>query len=161
MAERIYSLSRLIPVEGVAGRARPATGDDVDLLAAWFDAFNTEAHPDDVEVTPEGYRERAAWSVSGGSRLMMLWEDEGGVVSMAGSAGPTPNGIRVGPVYTPPDKRGRGYASACTAELSRARLEQGYRFCFLFTDLSNPVSNSIYRRMGYEPVCDVDVYRFV
>jgi GNAT superfamily N-acetyltransferase len=33
------------------------------------------------------------------------------VYSMAGFGGKTPNGIRIGPVYTPPEHRGRGYGT--------------------------------------------------
>ena len=71
-----------------------------------------------------------------------------------GFGGPTPNGIRIGPVYTPPELRGRGYASALTAQVSQLQLDRGKRFCFLYTDLANPTSNAIYRRIGYERVCD-------
>jgi predicted GNAT family acetyltransferase len=56
--------------------------------------------------------------------------------------------------------RGRGYASALVASLTERLLAGGRRFCFLFTDLSNPTSNKIYQRIGYEPVADVDEYRF-
>lgn len=81
-------------------------------------------------------------------------------VAMAGVSGRTPSGARVGAVYTPPDRRRRGYASALVATLSQAQLDAGARFCFLFTDLANPTSNKIYQDIGYEPVCDVDEYRF-
>jgi predicted GNAT family acetyltransferase len=79
---------------------------------------------------------------------------------MAGYAGPTPHGIRIGPVYTPPGQRGRGYASACVARLSQDMLDAGRTYCFLYTDLTNPTSNHIYQQIGYEPVCDVAEYRF-
>ena len=79
---------------------------------------------------------------------------------MCGVGGPTPNGIRIGPVYTPPEFRGRGYASACVAAASQLQLDAGRRFCFLFADLSNPTSNHIYQEIGYEPVGDVDRYVF-
>ena len=81
-------------------------------------------------------------------------------VSMAGFGGRTPNGIRIGPVYTPPELRGRGYASALTAAITQRLLDGGLRFCFLFTDLANPTSNSIYQRIGYEPVSDIDLWTF-
>ncbi len=93
-------------------------------------------------------------------RVAYLWEDAGEVVALAGAAGPTPRGIRIGPVYTPPDRRGRGYASNLVAEVSRRQLAAGRSFCFLFTDLANPTSNHIYQTIGYEPVVDVDQYRF-
>jgi hypothetical protein len=95
-----------------------------------------------------------------GSRTWYLWDDEG-AVSVAASGGPTPNGIRIGPVYTPPELRRRGYASAVTAATSQAELDRGRRFIFLFTDLSNPTSNKIYQQIGYEPVIDVDQLTFV
>ena len=68
--------------------------------------------------------------------------------------------MRVGPVYTPPDGRRRGYAEAVTAAVTARALARGRRFCFLFTDLANPTSNGIYRRIGYRPVCDVDQWAF-
>ena len=80
---------------------------------------------------------------------------------MAGYAGPTPNGIRIGAVYTPPDLRRQGFASAVTASLSQHLLDQGRKFCFLFTDLLNPTSNKIYQQVGYRPVSDVDRYDFI
>lgn len=86
---------------------------------------------------------------------------DGGPASVAATGGPTPNGIRIGPVYTPPDRRRRGYASALTAATSQAELDKGRRFIFLFTDLANPTSNKIYRAIGYEPVIDIDQVSFV
>jgi predicted GNAT family acetyltransferase len=63
-------------------------------------------------------------------------------------------------VYTPPELRGRGYASALTAALTGTLLDGGRRCCFLFTDLANPTSNRLYERIGYERVADVDEYTF-
>jgi uncharacterized protein len=98
--------------------------------------------------------------LQGGDDALWLWED-GEPVSMAGHTGPTPHGIRIGPVYTPPDLRGRGYAGALVGEVTRHLLdEEGFRFCFLFTDLSNPTSNRLYERLEYRPVRDVLNYRF-
>ena len=90
----------------------------------------------------------------------LLWEDGGEPVSAAGWGGPTPNGIRIGPVYTPPELRGRGYATALTAELSQRLLDEGRRFCFLFTDLANPTSNGIYERIGYVRVAESAMVAF-
>src|SRR5919198_743379 len=89
----------------------------------------------------------------------VLWED-GDPVSLAGYGGATPNGMRIGPVYTPPELRGRGYASALVGEISAKLIGEGQRFCFLYTDLSNPTSNRLYQRLGYERVCDSAEYRF-
>ena len=93
-------------------------------------------------------------------RVAYLWEDAGEVVAFAGVGGQTPRGIRIGPVYTPPDRRGRGYASNLVAAVTQLQLDSGRRFCFLFTNLANPTSNHIYQAIGYAPVVDVDLYRF-
>ena len=89
-----------------------------------------------------------------------LWEDDGTEVSLSGYGGRTPNGIRIGPVYTPLPYRGSGYATALVAAQSRWLLSEGRQFCFLYTDLSNPTSNAIYRRIGYEQVAESSEYGF-
>lgn len=82
------------------------------------------------------------------SGALYLWED-GEPRSMAGEVAQTPHGARIGYVYTPPERRGRGYASACVAGLSQRVLASGRRSCFLYTDLSNATSNALYQRIGY------------
>jgi len=135
---------------------RLATAADRDLIADWLAAFAVEALG--AQDTSPRHEIADRW-IDVPDRRMYLWED-GGVVSLCGVSGETPHGIRVAPVYTPPELRGRGYASACVAAVSQAQLDAGRRYCFLFTDLANPTSNHIYRAVGYEPVCDVDEYRF-
>lgn len=82
-------------------------------------------------------------------------------VSMARKAGNTPNGSFINFVYTPPHLRRNGYATECVAKLSKQILEEGKKFCFLFTDLANSTSNSIYQKIGYRPVIDLDQYKFL
>jgi uncharacterized protein len=156
MASRIYRLTRVKPPRPVPGRMRVATRVDSELIASWFRAFVIEAQPDHDDSL-EHAREAARYWIDGGA--LHVWED-GDVVAMAGAGGKTPNGIRVSAVYTPPERRRRGYASALVAALSQAQLDSGRRFCFLLTDLANPTSNKIYQDIGYEAVSDVDEYRF-
>jgi uncharacterized protein len=157
-AQRIYRLDRLRPVEGVEGRPRVATTEDRSLLIDWTRAFAEEALGE--EPSPASDTERVVDRRLGdpGSGFL-LWEEDD-PVSMAGWGGATPSGIRIGPVYTPPDRRRRGYGSAVTAALSAQQLAAGRRFCFLYTDLANPTSNKIYMDIGYEPVCDSVEYAF-
>jgi GNAT superfamily N-acetyltransferase len=82
-------------------------------------------------------------------------------VSMVRKAGKTPNGNFVNFVYTPPSLRRKGYATECVAKMSKLLLEEGNKYCFLFTDLSNPTSNSIYQKIGYRPVIDENHYKFL
>jgi predicted GNAT family acetyltransferase len=92
-------------------------------------------------------------------RDVFLWDD-GGPVSLAALGRRTPHGVSIGPVFSPQERRGRGYASACVAALSQRMLDQGWAFCTLFTDLGNPTSNKIYQAVGYRPVCDFTEIRF-
>jgi predicted GNAT family acetyltransferase len=156
LAERIFRAERVDPPEGVAGWMRPYADPDRELALRWIEAFVAEALPDDHPEPTAGTLERRLEEPEGG---FVVWEDAE-PVCLAGFGGPTPNGIRIGPVYTPPELRGRGYGSALTAALTQELLDRGRRFCFLFTDLANPTSNSIYRRIGYRPVADVDVWAF-
>jgi len=158
MQERIYQASTATPPTGVAGTMRAIRDDDHGLVRTWLSAFMIEAFPAGFERDPvEVVLRRRLNDPSGG---LVLWETGDGPVSLAGFGGLTPNGIRIGPVYTPPDQRGRGYASALVGSMTQMLLARGYRFCFLFTDLANPTSNSIYQRVGYIPVADVDEYLF-
>jgi predicted GNAT family acetyltransferase len=79
---------------------------------------------------------------------------------MAGVSRPAAGMVRVAAVYTPPDRRGRGYGGAVTAAVSRAALDGGATDVVLFTDLANPTSNALYQRLGYRPVEDRTVMEF-
>ena len=148
----IYALSTVLPIAEPKGHSRIATRDDRPLLIDWWNAFVIEAvHETDPDL--EEIRQAVDHRLGDPHGGFLLWE-AGEPVSLAGYGGRTPNGIRVGPVYTPPERRGHGYASALVAALSRERLAAGNRFCFLYTDLANPTSNAIYRRIGYEQVCE-------
>lgn len=79
---------------------------------------------------------------------------------MAAAGRKTRSGIAVNLVYTPKELRRRGYATSCVAALSQHLLDSGYKFCTLFADLANPISNSIYQKIGYRPIGDYDSYLF-
>ena len=150
----VYALHTVIPARKTRGVMRPAEHADRTLVLQWIEAFSTEVLH---ESRPEdsGRLERSVDArLAGGDAGFALWEANGRPVSLVGFSGPTPNGIRIGPVYTPPEHRGHGYGSALTAGVSAQQLAQGRRFCFLYTDLGNPTSNAIYLQIGYERVCD-------
>jgi predicted GNAT family acetyltransferase len=155
----VFALERVGDVSPAPGDAVVATPEDRDLLRRWLTDLAAEALPD-----PARFIDRLDRTLdtrfSGGHAGIWLWNVDGVFVSMSGYSGRTPNGIRIGPVYTPPEHRGHGYATTLVADQSRWLLEQGYRSCFLYTDLSNPTSNAIYERIGYERVADATEYRF-
>ena len=156
----IYALRAVVPPRPTTGSPRPATVADRPLLLDWWRAFAIEALGE-TEPDEEGIARNVDHKLRRPESGIALWEDEGRPVSAVGYGSPTPSGIRIGPVYTPRDRRGRGYASALTAHVSAAQLAAGRRFCFLYTDLANPTSNKIYVAIGYERVCDSVEYTFV
>ena len=130
--------------------------DDRGLLVSWLAAFAAEA----LNETDALRVQRNVDEWQRGARRYWLWTASSRPVSMAGAGGETPNGIRIGPVYTPPGDRGQGYATNLTAFVSQTVLDEGRRFCFLYTDLANPTANRIYQAIGYEPVGDAMMVAF-
>lgn len=160
MRQRIFRLDTLIPPRPSPGTWRFAEPRDRELLAAWRTAFSVEAAP--TQMNSEDSHSVADRWIRRAGRTIYLWQggEDGAPVAMAGAGGETPHGTRIGPVYTPPELRGRGYASNAVAAATRDQLANGRSFCFLYTDLTNPTSNKIYQQLGYQPVIDVDQYRF-
>jgi RimJ/RimL family protein N-acetyltransferase len=154
--QRLYRLAELVwPDPAPAGTARMAGDADAKLTAGWFAAF-----ADEVDDMGRGEDQSAAARAKIGQAGVLVWEADGQPVSIACATVPVTGMVRIGPVYTPPEARGHGYGSAATAALSRRLLEAGAEEVVLFTDLANPVSNSIYQRIGYQPVEDRVVLAF-
>ncbi len=148
--QRIYALGQLELLAPVEGELVKAVGDDVDLIARWAEGFAQEARA--VALT----RDTIADRVNGGE--FWLWRTPA-AVSMAAHTPETEGVVRIYGVYTPPEHRQHGYAAACVGQLSSLLRDSG-RSCMLYTDLGDPVSNSIYRRLGYEAIGEVIRYEF-
>ena len=157
----VYVLTHVRDVPRPAGASRVATAADRDLLVRWVVDFVHEASADPALHDTREVEDFVDARLGAKDAAYWLWEDEGRPVALAGFSGPTPSGIRVGPVYTPSEHRRRGYATALVSEISRTLLDRGYRACFLYTDLANPTSNSIYARIGYEQVAESAEIHFV
>ena len=149
--QRIYEVLEVQEQAAVGGFLRQAAPGDRDLVVDWMRRFRVEVGEPESDVELAVDRRLPAGR-------FWLWDD-GGPVSMAGHSEPVESVVRVQNVYTPPERRNRGYAAACVAALSRQIRDSGYR-CILYADLGNPTSNSIYRRIGYRAVAEVLRYRF-
>jgi len=162
MAQGVFALAAVRPVPSAPGAARSVRSEDRSLILEWLEAFSAEALPDEPfnrESTARGVDRRIA-NMDAAAAGIWLWVDAGEVVALVAYGSPTPEGIRLGPVYTPPERRRQGYATSLVAEVSARLLEGGFRRCYLFTDLANPTSNAIYRRVGYEQVCESAEYGY-
>ena len=154
---RLFELGDLDSPTGVPGTLRTATLEDFDLAKEWVDRFMVDADEQAgrypaahgrEEIEPEDLRRR----VEAGT--YWFWIDEAGErVHLTGANPPAFGVARIGPVYTPPEQRRKGYAGAAVAEVSRIFLDQGARVC-LYTDQANPTSNGVYVALGYRPVVD-------
>ena len=155
----VYELTAIRDAGAAEGAARLATDEDLPILLAWQADFMAEAVPDHVGDDDTMRRRLTALVADGG---FWLWESESGdIVSMTGASAAPPVGVRIGPVYTPPPRRGHGFATALVAHASAHALAHGVDRCWLHTDLANPTSNAIYQRLGYVPVCDSREVAFV
>lgn len=156
---RLHRLDVLVPpLRPVAGELRAAGPADVDLAFAWFEAFARDA--DEQAGRPPGSMHEMAETQATmlrrieGERVW-LWTDEAGTpVHLTGVNPPAFGAARIGPVYTPGEHRGHGYAGATVAALSRRLLDDGAVPC-LYTDQANPTSNALYAALGYRPVVDM------
>ncbi len=153
MRMRVFEARRVVQPALPSGMFRAATEADLPTATQWVEAFFAEVNLDD----PSDPRKVAREQIIEGR--LFIWEDSG-PVSMAAWAGRTGRTVRVNSVFTPPRHRGRGYASACVAWLTRRLLNEGLASCCLYTDLANPTSNKIYQAIGYRPVCDASEHHF-
>lgn len=149
---RLYELLGLGEVPRTEGHLRQAGLRDRSLMILWTRAFQ-----DEIGESAIGTELRVERALAAGQ--LWLWDQDGETSSMAVGREPAQGVVRLSGVYTPPEKRNHGYAAACVHALSKQLLDRGHR-CILYTDLGNPTSNSIYRRIGYKAVAESLRYRF-
>ena len=149
MSNRILQLTQVTPPQPAPGNMRLAASADFETAKRFFRDFHVECIPD--ELPPE---DRLATIIEDriARQTVFLWEVEGTPVCSAHTTRPTRNGMSIGPVYTPPKERGKGYASNLMEALSQRVLDGGKWFCVLFTDTENPASNRVYESVGYRVI---------
>jgi len=158
MHTRLFELGTLVDPAPVRGRLRQAYDEEAPLALDWFRRFHVDA---DEQAGHVGHADRGEAATMDDVRerirrgRVWMWVDDGDTPRHLTGANPPAFGVaRIGPVYTPKEHRGRGYASAAVAEVSRHLLAEGSRVT-LFTDQANPTSNRIYLALGFEPVVDM------
>jgi predicted GNAT family acetyltransferase len=151
---RAFKLTSVNPYNKPDGIFRNAEEKEMDLITQFMVEFSTA-------IKEPTSMERAKQKAENGIRNknIYVWEN-GGIVAMAIKVRPTKHGMAVSSVYTPEEHRNKGYATAIVSGLSQNILDSGKTFCTLFTDLSNPTSNSIYQKIGYKPAGDNISYVF-
>ncbi len=155
MYQRVYQLRQVKMPPMPEGCFEKAKFEDDRLLLAWQHAF----HKETLDTPRELELERAQHLIQTGR--LFFWKVDGKPVSMAYGTRPITGSITISGVFTPPEHRRRGYASACVARLSQHFLDQGYQSLTLFTDLANPTSNAIYQSIGFKAICDFHMIEFL
>ncbi|MDH2428177.1 GNAT family N-acetyltransferase [Sphaerisporangium sp. TRM90804] len=153
-SQRLYRLDGL-RIPRLEGRVRSGGPEDTEPALEWMTAFQAEAvaHSAERDLEPQ-----VKHRLHQGE--LVFWERDGRAVAMAGFSRPVGGMSRIGPVYTPPELRGRGHGTAVAYAATRAAQEAGAHLLLLFTDLANPTSNSIYQALGYRPVGDYAAIMF-
>lgn len=147
----LYRLGHLTGPSGVAGEWRLAGPGDAETVVQWLDEFFVEAFGESSNV--DASRTMLTSIVESGDRIL-LWTVDGEPVSMARVRAAVVGVSRIGPVYTPSGHRGHGYAAAVTAAAAQFARNEGTSEVVLFADTANPVSNRVYRRIGFEAIAD-------
>jgi hypothetical protein len=152
MNSRIYECASVTQLKWAECTLKQATMEDLDLVQQWRESFRIEAQI----VIPRNV-DQIVRQVENGS--VYLWVTDRPVSTAVSSRG-TENTGTVGAVYTPPEHRNNGYATALTASVTQKILDSGKKHAVLYTNLDNPTSNSIYQQIGYKPVSDSTVWQF-
>ena len=152
---RLHRLDTVANLSLPSGTFKRAQEKDAPLIHQWLLQFQE----DTVGDQPPSFEE-VAKDLSSADPRFYLWYVDDEPVSMAAWSRPTKTGVSVNAVYTPKNRRGHGYATAVVHQLSTLLLSRGFLFCILYTDLTNPVSNSIYAKIGYRGILDTCMYKF-
>jgi len=152
---RVLEVQKLIsPPSPPGGRVRSATADDLELLVSWNAGFAADT---DVPAPPDPSAHLREHTEAGS---VWVWEGASGPQAMGMRTASVMKTRRIAHVYTPPEQRERGIAAALVAHLAAETLAAGDR-CMLHTQLSNPSSNGVYRRLGFEAISESTFYEFV
>lgn len=154
----IMVLREVLVPPSAPGRIRRATPEDLDFVLHGVCGFMKDIHGEDTK--PEDHKER--WQPRVESGRIYLWEDPNGeIVSMAGATRPLDHGESINAVYTPPQHRGKGYCQNTVAAICQEKLAAGKDYCTLFVDKKNPISNRVYKKIGFEIVENCFEYKLL
>lgn len=157
-ALNIMVLETLIEPPPCPGTVQKAAMPDLDLIVDWKCALIREAIGE--EPVPEQLRETTLDQLKR-SVVWLMRDPSGEPVSMADSGRMLERGACVSGVYTPPQHRGNGYCKVTVAALCRELLACGKSYVTLFVDKKNPISDRVYRKIGFDILEDSSDYRLV
>lgn len=158
MRQKIYELTQVNVPDDTPGNLLQATHLHIELVSQWISEFKQESLPFEPSIQSENVKIAEQKIALGDVFLWVL--AEGKIVSMNFVSRPTRNGISIAGVYTPHPMRQQGYASSLVAHTAQKMLNDGKKFCVLYTDASNPTSNKIYQSIGFIQRAESEQYLF-
>ena len=158
LAMDIMEMKKLNEIKVVKGKTRNANMAEMERIAEWMMEFTADALEESVLYEDQIPK---AIKLIETKRLYVFENPDGEIVSMAAAAKQLINGVCINYVYTPFRFRNKGYAAANMYYVSKGRLEKGNQFCSLFVDKKNPVSNRVYKKIGYEILEDQYDFRLL
>jgi len=158
MEQGIYKAEKVIHPT-TAGFFRSAHSDEIDIVTDWLFQFSQESLPQREKFNLSFAKTWASKAIS--ENTAFVWVVDSKPVSVAHTGRPTKNGISVRAVYTPKSCRKNGFGSAVVASLTEKMIQDGFKFCTLYTDLGNFTSNKIYQDVGYYEVLKSKHFIFI
>jgi predicted GNAT family acetyltransferase len=150
MVQGVYRCTEVrVPKSDSNLNFRIADERDIEKVGEWISSFHAEAVPYDPPIIGAVLARSKI-----DKRMIYVMEKNGDLVSMAAWSRDIETSCSVNLVYTPKAIRKKGYASLVTAKLTQHLLNTGKKETNLYTDMTNPTSNKIYKDIGYEFVCD-------
>jgi predicted GNAT family acetyltransferase len=158
MRQGVYHCKHVCASPSQPGDLRLATPADLPLLAQWLGGFYQDAL---FENPPPKAELNMAVQQKLSEEALFIWENGTEPSAMTAIVRKPPGGSALSWVYTPPELRGQGWASACVAALTEQLLASGQTYTCLFTDLNNAQSNRLYQRLGYQQLGVFVSYRYI
>lgn len=153
----IMQLDEPADIPLVPGICRMAREEELPLVYAFVQGFHRDINGTEmVKDLSELYAQRIAEG-----KVFLFETPDGRVVSTARVARQLKRGVCLSGVYTPPEERGKGYATANVLALSKRLLAEGNRFVALFVERKNPISNHVYQKLGYRVIADSWQYQLL
>lgn len=152
----LYVLEKVKPLILPNGSFRIANNEDMYFLPYWLTDFTVYCKLGDWNIENGIFKTQK--TIAAGNAY--IWEDNT-PVSFAASVRNVSNCVFIGNVYTPPHYRGKGYSTACVSSLTQKLLNDGWKYCALYADCTNPYSNKVYRSIGYKEVLYLEQYKLI
>jgi RimJ/RimL family protein N-acetyltransferase len=132
------------------GRPRSATPADAEAVRAMVAAFVREALPHRTAFA-ERAADRAVARL-GQDEGLCVWDVDDVPVAITRIGDLVAGARPIMSVYTPPEYRGQGYATALVAALTRDALASDTAVVNLAADVDHAFSTALYERIGYRRV---------